>query len=117
MLHAASVWNDAGNSHGISCCSAFNIASLMVSNVNNNNNNNNINDNDSNANDDNINESNTNANVMSMVMVGLGGRAVNVTKRSIKVFGNFLIFCMQCDSDKQFSIMETRECYKFFIIL
>ena len=57
----------------------------MVSNVNNNNNNNNINDNEQNANDDNINESNTNANVMSMVMVGLGGRKLNVTKRSIQV--------------------------------
>lgn len=57
----------------------------MVSNVNNNNNNNNINDNEQNANDNNINESNTNANVMSMVMVGLGGRKLNVTKRSIQV--------------------------------
>ena len=54
----------------------------MVSNVNNNNNNNNINDNQDNINDNNINESNTNANVMSMVMVGLGGRGLNVTKRS-----------------------------------
>ena len=69
--------------------SAFNIASLMVANVNNNNNNNNINDNDSNANEDNINESNTNANVMSMVMVGLGGRAFNYTKRSIQVCSLF----------------------------
>ena len=62
--------------------SVFNIAALMVSNVNNNNNNNNINDNQDNINDNNINESNTNADVMSMVMVGLGGRGLNVTKRS-----------------------------------
>ena len=55
--------------------SVFNIASLMVSNVNNNNNNNNINDNEANVNDNNINESNTNAMVNSMVMVGLGGRS------------------------------------------
>ena len=55
--------------------SVFNIAALMVSNVNNNNNNNNINDNEANVNDNNINESNTNAMVNSMVMIGLGGRS------------------------------------------
>ena len=71
--------------------SVFNIAALMVSNVNNNNNNNNINDNQDNINDNNINESNTNANVMSMVMVGLGGRGLNVTKRSADVVNIFLV--------------------------
>ena len=55
----------------------------MVSNANNNNNNNNINDNTDNLNDNFINESNTNAMVMSMVMVGLGGRSLRVSKRSV----------------------------------
>lgn len=67
--------------------SVFNIASLMVSNVNNNNNNNNINDNEANVNDNNINESNTNAMVNSMAMVGLGGRKLSRRQRGTQAEG------------------------------
>ena len=62
--------------------SLFNVASIMVSNVNNNNNNNNVNSNAESVNDNNINESNTNAQVSSMSNVGLGGRGLERDRRS-----------------------------------
>ena len=62
--------------------SVFNVASIMVSNVNNNNNNNNVNSNAESVNDNNINESNTNAQVSSMSNVGLGGRGLGRDRRS-----------------------------------